>query len=133
VEALLQMSPLPASFYYVWLANQTSGGLSSAINGTAFTLGRALVGTQLTTSQTFNATTPYYLAMRRNGSTTEMFVDAVAGASSGAIATSYPQGSATIGVDGDLATLKLQGSIFALRITKAAHPISVLTAPFPVT
>jgi len=127
LEAVLQMAALPSS-YYVWFANETSGGLSSTISGTGFTLGRSLVGTQLTVAQGFDALTPYYLAARRIGDKTEMFVNAVPGASSTTIATSYPQGAPTIGVDGDGSTRNLIGHLFALRISQGAQP--VLGGPF---
>jgi hypothetical protein len=103
---------------YVWLANDTYGGLSSPIatNGTVLT-GRSLIEDlgQTTTSVTFDDWN--HIAITRTGVTGRIFINGVIGWE-GTLDADYAAGVIRIGSDGGGSDFPFNGYIDDLRITK---------------
>ena len=116
-EAWLRPSTI-ASGYRVWLANDTSGGFSSAINSNGtITFGRSLIVTQGTTSNavTFNAWN--HVSFSRVSGVLKVFIGGEQGYSD-TITTNYAAGVVRIGTDGMGSALPYTGYLQDIRSTQ---------------
>ncbi|NBW19392.1 MAG: LamG domain-containing protein [Caulobacteraceae bacterium] len=134
--------PLPVASFKVIINTNSTGGVGGGINSNGtITVGRALLATDGTTSNsvTFNAWN--HIAWVRNSGTLKIYINGVEGFS-GTISTNYPNGALRLGSDnnntlyypGYISNVRLSPSaVYTNSFTPSTSPLTVSTSPTILT